>query len=191
VERSDRLDLTSLSLWNRFDGRLEEPIEMDPRRVDLSPLRIFGKLQVLSIKIPYSVEVTPTVIRDIPIYWPQLHQLEISQHLSCSRPPSIDHTHILELSQRLPNLRRLGIQFDASSVTSQEATVGSLSKLEALSVGRSPISSPVGVILFLRSNFPQLQTLETDYIARPKDDGLFRARWAAVLTGWNEARAQP
>ncbi|KAJ3509428.1 hypothetical protein NMY22_g16294 [Coprinellus aureogranulatus] len=126
----------------------------------------------------------------LPGAWPQLSTLVLAPSRSISNPPTIDHSHILVLAERLPQLIILGIRFDASRVTGRERIVGKPPKLRVLSVGRSPICSTSGVIAFLRHNFPLLETLDVECRALPEGMTIFKQRWTAVLAGWKEARSQ-
>lgn len=191
-EHADRMDLVRMEIHsNLWQGSQSEALDMDHERIDFSPLQVFRNLEILSIGLPYTLHVTPAVIADIPICWPRLRHLHLCPFLSTSCPPSINHTHILDLSQRLPGLEALGIQFDATWVTGQEGVVGQPSQLRRLHVGRSPICSPSAVLSLLRSNFPKLKSLRIHYTARPKDDGLFKERWQAVAEGLEEVQTLP
>ncbi|KAJ3532979.1 hypothetical protein NMY22_g7531 [Coprinellus aureogranulatus] len=161
-----------------------EPVDVNPVRIDIQPLFGFEALETLVIDVPHNVLITPSVLKALPDVWPQLHRLVLAPSCSVSHPPTIDHTHILELAQRLPQLIELGIKFDASCVTGQERINGSPHKLQVLRVGRSPICSTTGVIAFLRSNFPRLEELDISCHAVPKDESIFKQRWEAVLEGW-------
>ncbi|KAJ3512772.1 hypothetical protein NMY22_g15237 [Coprinellus aureogranulatus] len=164
-----------------------EPLDMNPLQIDIRPLFKFTALQTLLIDVDHSIMVTPSLITAIPDVWPQLRRLILAPSRSISHPPTIDHTHILHLAQRLPQLTELGIRFDASCVTGQERIDGSFHKLRILRVGRSPICSTSGVIAFLRHNFPRLETLDIECRALPEDMTIFKRRWEAVLAGWKEA----
>ena len=183
-EHADRTDLTHLKLRCSFwQERQPEAFDMVPQRIDLSPVRVVGSLETFSISLPHTLRITPTVRASIPSWWPRLRQLHLCPHLSSSCPPSIDHTHVLELCRSLPGLHVLGIQFDATWVTGLEGVVDRPSQLRKLLVGRSPICSPSAVLSFLRSNFPKLESLDSRSTARPKDDELFKKRWEAVVEG--------
>ncbi|TEB32568.1 hypothetical protein FA13DRAFT_261103 [Coprinellus micaceus] len=160
---------------------------MDPRQRDIAPLLDFIGLRSLIINVPCNIQLTSPMIYKMLTAWPYLHCLVLAPSRSLSHPPSIDHTHVLELMQKLPNLRELGIRFNASGVAGQERIAGSPSKLRILRVGRSPICSS-GVITLLRSNFPHLEVLDITCEVGANDGTMFRKRWEAALEGWKLAR---
>ncbi|KAJ3535881.1 hypothetical protein NMY22_g6286 [Coprinellus aureogranulatus] len=187
---SDLFTLRHLEICEGHPFSRQEPVEADPRQIDLTPLFTFNALQSLDINIAHSILITPSVVSQIPVLWPHLCRLILEPSRLSSHPPAIDHTHIFELVQGLPNLTDLGVRFDASRITGKERIAGHGHRLRTLKVGKSPISSPLGVIAFLRYNFPNLETLHTDWeYAGHSEGSVLRKRWNAVLKGWKLARA--
>lgn len=179
----NHLEISSISVFAE-----EEPVNMVTAQIELSPLFAFNALQALDILVSHSVLVTPDIISKVPDVWPQLRRLVLAPSRSISYLPVVDHTHVLSLLQRLPQLTELGLRFDASHITGQERIIGGPHKLRVLRVGRSPICSATAVVAFLQFNLPRLALLDIDCEVNPEDMILFKKRWGAVLEGWKEVR---
>ncbi|TEB21747.1 hypothetical protein FA13DRAFT_1799504 [Coprinellus micaceus] len=130
----------------------EEPMDMEGR-VDISPLHMFKNFQRLSLLFSQTILVTPDTVTQIPLAWPNIRSLILSQYHSSSYTRLINHYHILELVSKLPHLQELGLSFDATQVTGQERAKVSFRTLNTLLLGDSPIVSPSRVTSFLKANF--------------------------------------
>lgn len=168
----------------------EPPVEIDPLQLGLEPLFKFGSLQTLEIEMPHCIALSPSIIAKIPSVWPALHRLILAPSTPSPHPPDIDHTHVLELCQKIPSLTWLSVRFDASRITGEERFVGPPPKLRLLGVGRSPILSPSGVTSWLLHNFPEFRLLITERDYDEEDGDVFKTRWEAVDKGWRAERKQ-
>ncbi|KAJ3547972.1 hypothetical protein NMY22_g1443 [Coprinellus aureogranulatus] len=194
ISRScNALTLSAITLQNNRLARLPpEPLDVEYGQVEIPSLFPFKRLESVRLELFQAISVCPETAERIPYMWPKLTCLILSPAFSTSRPPSIDHTHIIQLLDGLPALRELGVRFNATVIEPEETSPGSHSqyRLRILRVGNSPILSPSRVQQFLSSKLPYLEALDVTYMARADEDTLYRRRWEAVRAGWSTARAE-
>ncbi|KAJ3509426.1 hypothetical protein NMY22_g16292 [Coprinellus aureogranulatus] len=194
ISRScNALTLSAITLQNNRLARLPpEPLDVEYGQVEIPSLFPFKHLESVRLELFQAISVCPETAERIPHMWPKLTCLILSPAFSTSRPPSIDHTHIIQLLNGLPALRELGVRFNATAIESGETSPGSHSqyRLRILRLGNSPILSPSRVQQFLSSKLPYLEELDVTYMARANEDTLYRRRWEAVRAGWSTARAE-
>ena len=126
--------------------------------LDITPLLTFGKLVKLHLHIWTDLRSsTPELLRRFPIAWPNMEHLNMLTYRTTTEMPLIDHSHILGLLESYPNLKHLGLRFDAGHIAGNESSPNTPFSLTTLAVGDSPISSPSRVTSFLKSNVPSLE----------------------------------
>ncbi|KAF6751096.1 hypothetical protein DFP72DRAFT_908466 [Ephemerocybe angulata] len=160
--------------------------------LNIRPLEAFNQLQTLSINLQSAVNLTVGDIAHIIVSFSNLIKLKIDTRILDSRFPTIDHNQLLELMYNLPNLKKLGLRFNATLITGDEvkpeSTIRNLPPaIEKLWVADSPIYSPDAVGRFLAKHCPKLRTSnvihpQLDHNAMPSYVPLavYHRRWKAV-----------
>ncbi|KAJ3547968.1 hypothetical protein NMY22_g1447 [Coprinellus aureogranulatus] len=88
----DPSSFTSLNVWCRTHcDPVTEPLEISfPDHIDLAPLYKFRNMKTLYLSLAHSVTLTPDIITQIPVVWPQLETLAL-----CEQFPDHPATHRL------------------------------------------------------------------------------------------------
>jgi hypothetical protein len=174
--------LQSLLVLDDWDEIHDEPLELTGLTADVSPLFIFKELKKVDLWFRDGIWLTPEQTKAIPNAWPIIRFFRLHNDYDNSRIPRVNHIHLLELAYRCRELRFLGFPFDASQINGEEnhlAPAGfAAPRLQTLFVGNSPIESPMEVVSFLTSHFPELYSL--DYDASSEPPSKYSRRWEEV-----------
>ncbi|KAJ2924376.1 hypothetical protein H1R20_g12709, partial [Candolleomyces eurysporus] len=163
---------SKLELQGCIARRQQEGVDIDDY-VDISALFSLSALTDVDIFLPATrVELTSEQATTIPSAWPRIEKLVLNatrgvpMRTAC---PHIDHTHLTSILRGCPNLRVLGVRFDATQIreeqhnrsgNEEEEYVDWQCGLEKFDVGDSPILSPSPVVAFLTAHCPSLRKLE-------------------------------
>lgn len=171
-----------------------EEVDGEEEDLDISPMYAFRALQTLTIACAGRPRVLPQDVATVCESWPEIRHLDLCPSWACpaGQIPAISHVHVLEIAKGCPSLRYLGLRFDATHITRASEdrdfdtpSITQAFQLGTLRVGESPIYSPSGVIAFLKSRFPSLQSLDASYHRLPVDTvglaPLLDRRWAVVV----------
>ncbi|RXW23082.1 hypothetical protein EST38_g2776 [Candolleomyces aberdarensis] len=189
---------SKLELKGGIAGWEQEEVDIDDY-VDISALFSLSALTDVDIFLPATrVELTSEQATTIPSAWPRIENLVLNTtrggpiRTSC---PRIDHTHLTAILRGCPNLRVLGVCFDATLIREEqhnpsgnegEEGVDWQCNLEKFDVGDSPILSPSRVAAFLTAHCPSLRKLDccsSDYYgARQEFFTLYEERWKTVAS---------
>jgi hypothetical protein len=157
--------------------RIDEPLDMEPRQIDISALYLYRGLVELDLRVSQSIQVSPDALSNVPTIWPKLRRLVLSPSFMSSYLPTINHRHLVELCSKLPELYEVGLLFDGTFISADEKVGSSPSNVTILCVGESPICSPPGVAAFIGANFPRLGMLDIESRDRTEGLSVFKKRW--------------
>ncbi|KAJ7495606.1 hypothetical protein FB451DRAFT_1478556 [Mycena latifolia] len=157
-----------------IDGRASSEGDVpDQYRIGGATLRtLFCFVNVVSVSLdqPFGFDLDDADIFDLAHAWRQLEFLALK---GCSDwKPRITVQGLYAFAQQCPNLRYLEITVDATVVV-PEPPAGSVSQdsLRTLTVSRSPIRQPNGVVVFLSTIFPQADVDSDFYNEDPASEG--------------------
>jgi hypothetical protein len=120
--------------------------------------------------------------------WPHLECLHLGTKYFWQLPPKFTFQGLVALLSSCPNLRKLGLVFDATKVDSPLAEKSGLgvcnTNITSFHVGCSPIEQPLQVAVSLSAVLPCLREFNgvQSWIPRPDSDRVAReAKWREVL----------
>ncbi|KAF5313356.1 hypothetical protein D9611_008472 [Ephemerocybe angulata] len=176
-----------------LEAEENEDLATYPRIDILSALQNLTALEVLSVSFATeTVDLQPDDITNITKYWPNLVKLKIDVDYPSTRPPSINHDELLELIYGCPNLKKLGLRFDATQISEEEevpecALYDTPAPIEKLWVCDSPIIRPSNWARFFEAHCPKLRKgatpLEVNGLPNYVPMVMYERRWNSV-TDW-------
>lgn len=154
--------------------------------IDISPISNFTGLEKLILRFEPQVTMNTSDITLIPSSWPRMKHIDLrgTLPLDNEQPPTIDHTHIFGLLEKLPVIRFLGIPFNAANIPPGSVSPHAPFALEKLRVCGSPIVSCSRVTRFLQQNFPNLKKCSGRYQDWLIWDRPWDALWEEVAEAW-------
>ncbi|KAG0700858.1 hypothetical protein DFH29DRAFT_1053820 [Suillus ampliporus] len=192
-ERCDNDKLESLTLHGRWwTTHIECGI--------LTSLHAFRNLTELHVEISCDMSMSDEGLRQLVGAWPKLRRLKISCFIAISTTTVPTFYGLISLLQLCPALTSLALVIDTTKLEGIDLKYpggGSCNKnIKSLTLGNSPIESPLNVALVLSGLFPSLEQVDlgcwdlTPMISLPQKKPAME-QWAlvnSILSGFRVVR---